>query len=609
MFDPSVLTRSGTVLLDTARPDDENRASWCFSAPERVLTAHTGEEIPGLLEVLDEATKQGYFVAGYLGYEAGYQFVDLESFQAGSRPLAWFGVYEEPYRLAPTEVETGLHAIEGGCRVQAAEMDVSEAEYMAAIREIRQHIQAGDIYQLNYTSPLRFQFSGDPRALYRRLRTRQRVPYGAFLNLGETHVLSCSPELFVRRDGNHVVTRPMKGTIRRGRTYHEDQLLQEELASDPKNRAENLMIVDLLRNDLSVCCVPGSVSVPSLYTIEAYETVNQMTSTVSGRLHPDAGLGDVLRALFPCGSVTGTPKRRAMRIIRRLEPEPRGMYCGAIGMAGPDDTAVFNVAIRTVVLEGREGRMGVGSGIVWDSEPETEYEECRLKGQFLTDDSSTLGGQTDTDFKLIETMRVEDGEIPLLDRHVQRLAESAAYFSFSFDEPRFRRRVKASVDAVPPNQAHKVRVTLSRSGKLSVTTTSLGTPSDDPWRLTLADERVDRTDPFFYHKTTRRGVYDRALTAAQETGFDEAILLNQDGEVTEGTFTNLFVRHGDALWTPPVESGLLGGVYRGYVLDTYPEASERVLTPEDIVTADRLFCCNAVRGWCRAELVEEVHIG
>ena len=604
VFDPQILTRPGTVLLDSARPDAENRWSWCFAAPRRTCTASSAGEVHALVETLQEETARGKYVAGYLSYEAGYPLVDLHIPKRAEQPLAWFGVYDAPHRFAPQDVEAGLNTLSASPAVQDARLGVSEAEYTDALRTVRRHIGRGNVYQINYTAPLRFRMEGDPRGLYRRLRARQRVPYAAYLNLGDQKILSCSPELFLRRDGNRVITRPMKGTIRRGRTLAEDRALQEELANDPKNRAENLMIVDLLRNDLSVCCRSGSVTVPLLYETEPYQTVTQMTSTVEGRLQDDAGFADLLRALLPCGSVTGAPKRRAMRIIRELETTPRGVYCGAIGMAGPDDTAVFSVPIRTAVVEGNKGTMGLGSGVVWDSDPAAEYEECTLKGEFLTQDQSPRSrpaADAGENLKLIETMRHEEGGISLLDRHVDRLARSAEYFSFPFDEERFRRRVHRAVHG-RGDDVLKVRATLGRWGRITVTTSPVEEATDEPWRLTLADERVDRTDPLFYHKTTRRGVYQRALETARAAGYDEAILLNQDGEVTEGTYSNLFVRQGDELWTPPIASGLLAGVYRDHVLDTRPDATERVLSLDDLRTADALYCCNAVRGWCEAEL-------
>jgi para-aminobenzoate synthetase/4-amino-4-deoxychorismate lyase len=603
VLDPQVLTRPGTVLLDSARPDAENRWSWCFTAPSRVHTASSAEGVHALVETLRRETDHGHYVAGYLSYEAGYPFVDLDVPDRAEEPLAWFGVYEKPRRLAVADVEAGLDTLDVGPAVQDVQLGVSEADYTDAIRCVRRHIGKGNVYQINYTAPLRFRVEGDPRSLYRRLRSRQRVPYAAYLNVGGRQILSLSPELFLRREGDRVVTRPMKGTIRRGRTMDEDRALEEKLASDPKNRAENLMIVDLLRNDLSVCCEPGSVTVPSLYETERYQSVIQMTSTVEGRLQNEAGLDDLLRALFPCGSVTGAPKRRAMRIIRTLETPPRGVYCGAIGMAGPDDTAVFSVPIRTAVLDGTAGTMGIGSGVVWDSDPVDEYEECALKGKFLTQDPSSSGDVED-DFKLIETMCFDGTQVPLLGRHAARLSDSAAYFNFPCDEERFRRRVQQAVSEVQGDGRWKVRVTLDRRGRLDVRVTPIDEPIAEPWRLTVAEERVDRSDPFFYHKTTRRGVYARARIAAQEAGYDEAVLQNKEGEITEGTYTNLFVQKGDALWTPPVEAGLLAGVYREHVLETTLAATERTLTLDDLRAADAIYCCNAVRGWCRAELAE-----
>jgi para-aminobenzoate synthetase/4-amino-4-deoxychorismate lyase len=602
VLDPQILTRPGTVLLDSARPDAENRWSWCFSGPTRVHTASNAEDVRALVETLQQETGRGHYVAGYLSYEAGYPFVDLDVPDRAEEPLAWFGVYDRPRRLAPADVEAGLDTLEVGPNVQDVQLGVSEAEYTDAVRSVRRHIGEGNVYQINYTAPLRFRVEGDPRSLYRRLYRRQHVPYGAYLNLGGRQILSCSPELFFRREGDRVVTRPMKGTIRRGRTLVEDRALREQLAADPKNRAENLMIVDLLRNDLSVCCRPGSVEVPALYDTEPYDTVTQMTSTIEGQLREEAGLGAVLRALFPCGSVTGAPKRRAMRLIRDLEAAPRGVYCGAIGMAGPE-TATFNVAIRTAVIEGEEGTMGVGSGIVWDSEPEAEYEECQLKTQFLMPSATSRQSAPDqAPPRLIETMRYDGVRVPLLDRHVQRLTSSANYFDYPFDEARLRRRVRAACRASEPQTPLKVRVTLDRWGRLTAETSPIEAKTT-PWRVTIADERVDTDDPLFYHKTTHRRVYDRALRAARADGFHEALLLNGEGRVTEGTYTNVFVRDGEDLVTPPVSEGLLSGVYRDYVLDTQEQAQERSLTVEDLHQADAVYFCNAVRGWCEAVLV------
>lgn len=394
------LRTPGTVLLDTSRPDAENDRVLLFAKPERILAARRVADVPGMLKAADEAIRTGRFVAGYVGYEAGYAFepalfTGTARRPDGAPPLAWLGVYERPRLLSPAAVAGALPP-EGDASLQigALRFGTGREDYRQHVARVKAAIRAGEVYQINYTAPVRFRAGGDPLALYRRLRARQPVPYGAFLNVGnETHVLSASPELFLRRDGERVWTRPMKGTVRRGATPAEDRRLRRWLAADEKSRAENLMIVDLLRNDLSVCCRPGSVRVPCLFEVEPYETVAQMTSTVEGRLKPGLGYGDLFRALFPCGSVTGAPKLRAMQHIRRLERQPRGVYCGTIGFAGPRE-AVFNVAIRTVELQRGAGQMGIGSGLVWDSDADAEYDECVLKAQFLTAEARSTARST-----------------------------------------------------------------------------------------------------------------------------------------------------------------------------------------------------------------------
>jgi para-aminobenzoate synthetase/4-amino-4-deoxychorismate lyase len=401
-------------------------------------------------------------------------------------------------------------------------------------------------------------------------------------------VLSRSPELFFSREGQHIVARPMKGTIGRGASTEEDAANAQWLTTDAKNRAENLMIVDLLRNDLSVVAEAGSVHVPALFTAERYETLWQMTSTVEAWLRPGVGTGDVVRALFPCGSVTGAPKIRAMQLIADFEAEPRGVYCGAVGFVAPGGRAVFNVPIRTVVLRGAEGRMGSGSGVVWDSDADAEYDECLLKARFLTAPAAP-------DFALLETICWSDG-FALLDRHLDRLRTASAYFDFPFDETEITKRLEARTSGLQPDRAHKVRLLLHRDGQVEVEARLLDVESAPFRRAVVFPEPVDSADPFLRHKTTRRPVYERAHTWALEHGFDEAILVNERGEVTEGTRTNVFARRGGRFATPPLASGGLGGVYRAHVLATRPGAVEEVLHPADLFSADAVYVCNALRG-------------
>ncbi len=389
----AALRTPGTVLLDAPRPDADTgrRGARLFSNPRRQLAARTYAEVGPLLGALDAALADGLHVAGFLGYEAGYA-LEPDRFPeppavGSSLPLGWFGVYEAPVDVSAEELEAVLPA--ASPRVGPATFAFDEPAYHAAIDEVKRHIRAGDVYQINLTAPLRFAVDGDPLALYAALRRRQRVAYGAFLVLDETAVASVSPELFFRIDasetGRTITARPMKGTAPRSSRPDADAALADALLASPKDRAENLMIVDLLRNDLARVSEAGSVRVPALFEAERYETVTQMTSTVTGALRADAGLADVLRALFPCGSVTGAPKLRAMAIIRDLETGPRGVYCGAIGHAAPDGSAAFNVAIRTAVVANGQGRYDVGSGVVWDSEAAAEYAECQLKARVLTD--------------------------------------------------------------------------------------------------------------------------------------------------------------------------------------------------------------------------------
>ncbi len=395
----AALRRPGTVLLDGPRPDADTgrRGARLYTAPLRTLAAWTAAEVGPLLDAVDRALAEGHHVAGLMSYEAGYALEPARFAGAvpdGPVPLAWFGVFDAPAELAPEAVDAAL-ARAGPAPIGTPAFALTPEAYRARVAAVRAHIRAGDVYQVNLTAPLRFSTDADPVALFAALRRRQRVAYGAFVRLDGAAVASVSPELFFRidpdGDGRTITARPMKGTARRGASPDADDALTDALRASPKDRAENLMIVDLLRNDLARVAATGSVRVPTLFDAERYETVTQMTSTVAGDLRPDVALGDVLRALFPCGSITGAPKLRAMGVIRDLEVGPRGVYCGAIGAASPDGTAAFSVAIRTAVLTDGAGRYDVGSGIVWDSDADAEYAECLLKARVLTDLGSDLG--------------------------------------------------------------------------------------------------------------------------------------------------------------------------------------------------------------------------
>ena len=603
----TTLARPGSILLDTVRADAANHACLLFSDPVRVLVAPTQQTVRPVLAALDAAVAEGYYVAGYMAYEAGYAFEtafkDLAPNNEDGLPLAWFGVYHAPIIVEAADITRAFDEAEAQAyTVRNIHLTIDPATYFDKLTVVKRCIREGEVYQINFTDSVVFDVDGNPAMLYGQLRCRQRVPFGAYLHTGTGHILSLSPELFFQREGRRIWTQPMKGTLRRGRTFEEDRALQRALAADEKNRAENLMIVDLLRNDLSRCCVPGSVQTPSLFDTTVYETLIQMTSTIEGQLCDGVAYADVFEALFPCGSVTGAPKIRAMQIISGLEARPRGVYCGAIGYASPDDRAVFNVAIRTVVLRDRKGVLGTGSGIVWDSDPAAEYEECRLKTRFLVD-AVMSSGRAEEPFELIETMRAEANTIRLLELHLDRLRASAAYFGFRLAEAAARKQIGSVLRTLSPG-CHKVRLTLRRNGGLQITTASLPEPSSCYRRVLVAAKPIDSQDVFFYHKTTRRQFYEEAYRRAQEAGYDEILFVNERGEMTEGSRTNLFMQHGGRWYTPPITSGLLGGVYRRHLLQTLPGAEERVVLPDDITSASGVYLCNAVHGLRPVDVVQ-----
>lgn len=582
----------GTVLLHDNSPAAGR--SLLFEEPERVLTTRDPGFVPALLEEAETALADGWHVAGYLGYELGLSFEERLAAllpPLNVRPLLWLGVYPAPEILdrASTAEWLAAHVKGAPARVDEIAFSMSRAEYEAAFTRVMDYIRAGDVYQVNLTMLARFRLGGDPVALYRDLCRKQPVSHGALIETGAETILSLSPELFIERRGRKLTTRPMKGTIRRGRNAGEDMALMRELRADEKSRAENLMIVDLLRNDLGRVAEIGSVEVERLFDIETYKTLHQMTSTVSATLRKDTSFGSILHALFPCGSVTGAPKIRAMQIINEVESGPRGLYCGSIGYAAPNGDFSFNVAIRTAVV-GKDGRgeIGIGGGVVADSRLEGEYDEALLKLRFFREPHAPLG--------LIETMLWDERGFYLLDRHLERLETSAAFFEIPFR----RRAVAAALDKavrslLPPQ---RVRLVLSEDGDVEVTAADLVPTSR--FRFIIATGRVSSSDPLLFHKTTQRALYDSALAEAKSAGADEAILVNERGELTEGSFTNIFIEKDGTLLTPALSSGLLPGTLRAELLAT-GKAEERVLTIDDLDAADRIFFGNSLRGLLPAE--------
>lgn len=590
------------ILLDDARPEGAADAR-LYRAPVELVVARRPEEVLPALARIDALEKAGHDLAGYLAYEAGLALEPRLQALAGRRTgcagaLVWFAAFGSVETIPSAQVPQWLAAQASGTAsaIGPLEPQLSAHGYAQVFDVLREAIRAGDIYQANLTFPLAGSWRGDPLALYAAIRPHAAAGHGAVIWDGSDWLLSFSPELFFSLEGGHAATRPMKGTRPRGRNAAEDAALAAELAASPKDRAELLMIVDLIRNDLSRVAQPGSVKVTDAFAVERYPTVHQMVSTVRARLKPGAGAIDLIRALFPSGSITGAPKIRAMELIDAQERDARGAYCGAIGRIDRSGDAAFNVAIRTLRLTpGENGRgravLGVGSGVVADSDMSAEWRECLVKGGFVRE--SAAG------FDLIETMAfTPDDGIPLLELHLERIKASAAELGFTFDRHAARNAIQAlCFEAEAPS---RLRLMASREGNYSLELAAMPPPLAEPVACALMRLPIDAGDWRLRHKTTDRAFYTAALDAARQAGAGEALFLRPDGLVTEGSFTNLFVERGGRLLTPPARLGLLPGVLRRSLIEA-GRAEEAEISADDLMQG--FFIGNALRGLTPARLL------
>lgn len=541
-----------------------------FDSSTREIVANNISEVLSVLDFAEHEAKAGAYVAVMLSYEAAPAFDQVLAVHSRADfPLAWAAAFETATELAKSDSRLSSNS-------WAPRID--RVEYDGAVSRIKELIAAGDTYQVNYSFPLTASFNGDAYAWYRTLCEAQGAQYSAYVDLGRHQVLSLSPELFFERRGDRVMTKPMKGTVRRGRWTAEDRELAQWLRESTKDRAENVMIVDLLRNDLGKVSIPGTVHVSSLFDIERFETVWQMTSTVESTLKDNPSLADLMAALFPCGSITGAPKIRTMEIIRELERYPRGAYTGTIGLLKPGGDCVFNVAIRTVVVdtESQRATFGVGGGVTIDSTAEREYEECLVKSRFLSSPA--------VEFQLFESILLEDAQYFLLEEHLERMRNSAGYFGFVFPVTRIYADLRR-IAIENSSGSFKVRITLWKDGQVESQITPVELlPSLE--NVELAPEPVESSDRFLFHKTTQR------------PGGDGLIFWNERGEVTESSVANVVVPIDGQLFTPPVESGLLPGVFRNHLL-AEGKIKERVITIEEFKRAEEFFLINSVRKWIR----------
>jgi len=596
-FRSAVRHRNGSVLLETARSDRSDDQSYLFTDPIEELRADYPHQLDCLLHEVDRHLAAGHFVAGYFAYECGEHFIGLSSSSStpDSRPLVWLGVYQAPMRFdhATGAIHGSLpHPDEDHRTVSLPSpslsvdgLHISPADYRSRIDRIQEYLAAGDTYQVNFTDRLSGCTDADPFSLYCSLLRQQPVSFAAYLNLTEGPVLSFSPELFYRTSDGQIITRPMKGTWPRGPNAASDRSAAPLLREDEKNRAEHVTIVDLLRNDVGAVSQLGSVRVDRLMDVERYATLLQMTSTISGRLLPQLTPTGIFRRLFPSGSITGAPKRRTMEIIRELESQRRDVYTGAIGYFAPNGRACFNVAIRTLTIQGHAFGFGVGGGITADSHPQDEYEECRLKAAFLT--------RTHPPFSLLETMSslATAGTVA---KHLERLAASAEYFGIIFDADALSSDLATAISSCSETES-KIRIELDQDGTWDLTHTPLLKPH---WngRLLLASERTRSTDVFLHHKTTNRNFYDRWLTQVVHRQFDEALFLNEHGHLTEGAISNIFLQIGGRWYTPALPCGVLPGIHRQILLQQLPSVLEAEIPLSLLTDAQTILYCNSLRG-------------
>ncbi len=582
MIDPS----RPFILLDDAREAGAEPAR-LYAGPVEIVETREPDEVGSCLDRLRKAQRQGLHAAGFLSYEAGHalepKLLPLRlSFPSEAPPLLWFGLFEAFETIEATRVPERLPDPASAWAGTPRPL-IERGDYEAAVARVKVHIQAGDIYQANLTFPADVATAGDPRALYANIRRRARGGHGGIVFTGAHWLLSFSPELFFTVNDGFVTARPMKGTATRRSAAADDRAAAAALREDPKQRAENLMIVDLLRNDLSRVSRPGSVKVPALFDVETYPTVHQMTSTVVSELEEKIGAIDLIETIFPCGSITGAPKIRAMELIADIERQPRRVYTGAIGRVAPDGEASFNVAIRTITLKvGKErGLMGLGSGIVTDSRVGDEWRECLAKGAFVHD-----GGRK---FDLIETMRFDplDG-VADLERHLQRMKASADTFGFPFDRHETRNELQAATFRL--REARTLRLLLSPSGAIAIETRPLPPAPSEPVKVAVVPRRVAAADFRLRHKTSDRSLYAEARRDADRF---ETVFEDEAGFLTEGSFTSLFVERGGKLVTPPLSRGLLPGVLRARLI-AEGKAEEGDLVADDL--AGGFYVGNAVRG-------------
>lgn len=569
-----------------------------FSNPVEIISTASKADLPLALRFLDKNFNKGLNGYCLINYEAGYLFEPkLQSLLTGEKEKLiqiFFFDKKGVQRIKSSKIEFEPPNVTS-YQISDFRLSTSEKKYFSDIRKIKKYLEAGDTYQVNYTVKANFRFTGDFASFYKKLLFNQSARYSAFINNNDSIIISLSPELFFRLKGKKVTSMPMKGTAGRGIDEKEDLLKKSELATGEKNKAENVMIVDLIRNDLGKICKYGSVQVPSLFSTEKYESLFQLVSTIRGKLKKNCGLSDVIASMSPCGSVTGAPKIRTMEIINEIEKKRRAIYTGSIGLM-LDGKATFNVAIRTLSVEkkSKKGVMGIGSGIVWDSHPAEEWKETLLKSSFLKEPADF--------FQLFETMLFDSGKILFFEEHIARLKAAADFFLFFLNEKKLLNRISDEVLRLDSTKKYKLRVLLGKWGNIGIGSEPFESVGETN-SIILSENPVNSRNRYLYFKTTNRKFYDTEYLKFSRSGFFDVIFINERGEITEGSISNIFLRKKGFWVTPPVSAGILPGIFRSYLLKTQPDTIEASVSINDLAEAEDVKMVNSVRGEVRIDKI------
>jgi para-aminobenzoate synthetase / 4-amino-4-deoxychorismate lyase len=570
-------------------PIYKNSSSYIFSYPVKKLIFNQDENLEVFFTKADSTIRKYKYGYALIKYELGYILEKRlsELVCETQKDIIQLFFFNNLKKLDSNNINFP-RSDKRSYKISNFMLNSNKKEYENNIKKIKGYIEKGDTYQVNYTVKGRFKFSGSLISLFTSLIFNQSAEFSAFINNGDKIIISLSPELFFSIAANTISSKPMKGTIRRGENSSEDSFLLNELQESKKDKAENSMIVDLIRNDIGKISRFNSINVDRLFSIEKYESLFQMTSLINGKLKKGIEFSDVIKAIFPCGSVTGAPKLRTMQIIHEIEKEKRGIYTGAIGVFNKKEI-VFNVPIRTLILDKKKniGEVGLGSGIVWDSNAGEEFREVMLKSKFLTKPLKY--------FELFETILIRDKKAFLLNQHLNRLKESAGYFLFVFDEERIKVSLNKRLNHLLSNRNYRCRISLNKWGKFKIQITPYS-ERKERGKIIISRKRISSKNPFQYFKTTSRDLYNEQFSYYSSKGFFDIIFLNENDEVTEGAISNIFLRKNDTIFTSPIESGILNGIYRQYYIQRNPKVIEKKLFVNDLLDADEVFLTNSLRG-------------